>query len=201
MTQPADNALITFDEYVTLLNQDVDNINLNKNRKHLFINSESQRIEDYCERNFITPSADITEIFDGDGTSEYFVKHRRIASDTTPSLQYRISTPWNDNNTGSYPIDWDNDKGKIWFVKFNRTFHEGDLNWRVAYKYGWSQDSLPTDLKVMCAELVWRAMMLLDGKEGLSPESFGDSSTTYNLASMPDNIKDVLNRYRRIQVG
>ena len=201
MSDLADNALITDDEYFELLGIESDNQNLKKDRIIVFINSASQQVEDYCDRKFVIPSADIVEIFDGDGDSEYFVKHRRIASGTTPSFEYRISTTWTANNAGSYPISWDNDKGKIWFTKFNRTFHGGNANWRVSYKYGWPRADIPADLKLACAELVKRALMLLDGKEGLASESFGDSTTSYNLTSLPDNIKLILNRYRAVSVG
>ena len=202
MSNLADNALITYDEYIELLGIDPDNVNLNEDRITVFINSASQQVEDYCDRKFITPSADIVEIFDGHGESEHFVRHRRIASGTTPSFEYLISTTWTANNTGSYPISVDNDRGKIWFVKFNRTFHRGNANWRVSYKYGWTQADIPADLKLACAELAKRAIMLMDGKEGLASESFGDSSTSYNLpTALPDNIKLILNRYRAVSVG
>jgi len=202
MNSPADNALITFDEYTELIGIDKENENLKKDRIIIFINSASQQIEDYCDRKFVTPSVDIVEIFDGDGESEHFVKHRRIAIDTTPSFEYRISETWTANDTGSYPITWDNDKGKIWFTKFNRTFYRGKANWRVLYKYGWIQTNVPADLKLICAELVKRATMLLDGKEGLASESFGDSTTSYNLSmALPDNIKMILDKYRAVSVG
>lgn len=201
MSDLANNALITCDDYLELLGIDSDNQNLKKDQIVVFINSASQQVEDYCDRKFITPSADIVEIFDGDGEPEYFVKHRRVASGTTPSFEYRRSDTWTANNTGSYPITWDNDKGKIWFTKFNRTFYAGNANWRVSYKYGWLQADIPADLKLACAELVKRALMLLDGKEGLASESFGDSTTSYNLTSLPDNIKLILNRYRAVSVG
>jgi hypothetical protein len=202
MSDLADNALIDYDEYLELVGIDPDNVNLNEDRIMVFINSASQQIEDYCDRKFVTPSADIVETFDGDGESEYFVNHRRIASGSTPSFDYRISTTWTANNVSSYPISWDSDKGKIWFVKFNRTFHTGNTNWRVSYKYGWTRADIPADMKLACAELAKRAIMLLDGKEGLASESFGDSSTSYNLpTALPDNIKLILNGYRAVSVG
>jgi hypothetical protein len=192
------NALITFSEYKLLLGIDPSNVHIDEDKTLFFINHASQLIEDYCDRKFITPGNQIEEIFSGTGDTEYYVRHCRIAD--TPALQYRISNTWYDLDTSTYPISVDNDSGLISFV-YNQTFWKGYRNWKVKYKYGWTQSALPDDLKVACAQLVRRYILLAEGKEGLESESFGDSSTSYNLSSLPKNIQFVLDKYRRKTFG
>ena len=192
-------ALITTDEYLEMNGLDPSNSRIGVKQIELLINAESQRFIDECGRKFITPSEDVTETFSGDGESEYYVRHCHISSLT--KAQYRLDETWNDLDSTNYPLSTDSDTGRIWFTRQNSSFWEGKDNWRVLYKYGWAQASIPDSLKLACALMVRRDVLKVEGKEGVQSESFGDVTTSFNLSTIPDDIKQVLNRYRRVVGG
>ena len=194
-------ALINEFEYLTYMGVQESEFQVNAERTATFINRASQEIKHYCGgRVFVTPSSQIQEIFNGDGTKDYYTLHGRIA-DTTPATQVLLylwqSQSWVEQTTTSFPRAFDAEKGRVWFNN-GHTFYEGEDNWRIDYKPGWAIESVPQDLKGACCSIVKRLFMLADGKEGLSTEAFADSNTTYNLGELI-GVKEklVLNNYRR----
>ena len=192
-------ALLTEADFFTLRGEDINNVNVKQDQVRFLINIASQAIEDYCDRKFIKPTTAIVESFIGNRTTEYFVRQQRIASGTIPIMEYRLAQSWTALDTGSYPISVDNGRGRIWFSRGNNTFwHDEQDNWRVTYFYGWIYANIPADLKMVCAEIIIRSRLLLDDKEGLESVSYGDSSTTFNLSRLPENLRIVLNKYKRV---
>jgi hypothetical protein len=198
MSVDATIALLDFDEYNLIAGVDTGSPNLKPKRTEQFINDASQFIADYCNRKFITPSEQITEYFEGDNTDIYYVLNGRIADAlvTDIELAYRLTpTSWHVVDQSTHPVEMEAEKGYLQF------FSGAPRNWYCKHKYGWARASIPADLKRICAEMVMRNLALMSGKEGLDSESFGDSSTTYNYATLPGNIKMVLDKYRMIRVG
>jgi hypothetical protein len=56
-------------------------------------------------------------------------------------------------------------------------------------------------LKHICCRIVDRAIKVAEGKDGVTTESFGDQTTSFNFNRLPDDIKQMLDPYRRITVG
>ena len=197
------NALITVPEYKSIVSLELDNTGVDDTQLEYLINSASQSVENYCCRKFITPDDQITETFEGFGDYDYYLKHCRIADDDVPVLYYWDGDSWETLSLTSYPYSYTRESGKIYFTggdNFWKPTQEGFQNWKVTYKYGWAIASIPSDIKVVCADLVSRSRFRLE-KTSLVSESFGDTSTTYDTTLLPDAIKRILDRYRGCSYG
>jgi len=195
----ASNALITVEEFLRYKGIPETDEKTDRDRLRELINGASQEIENYCGgRMFITPSAQIDEIFDGDDTKERYVGHGRIYSSDTLVISYWNGTGW---TVSTYSTAISRSRARIYFTE-GEVFGAGSDNWKIAYKPGWAQTALPEDLKTVCKALVDRQIELAAGKEGLSSQSFGDSTTGYNFAAgIPANYKPILDSYRIIRLG
>lgn len=200
----ASNAIVTVDDFLRFGGYGEGEHNLDADRIQEFINMASQLIEDYCNRTVISPSAQIEEIFDGDGTKEYFVDHLRIADSASIVLSYWDGDSFETMTAALYPRSVQGDRGRV-FLNDGKVFGDGADNYRIDYTPGWAQASVPEPLRTVCCVVVARLLKLHDkdkGKEGLTSESFGDSSTSYDLAKLlKDDHRRLLGRYRRVSIG
>ena len=193
----ATNALITYHEFQSFMADDSDNSAYNEDQITLLINAASVRIEKYCNRVFV-PSTEVNEIFSGDGLKDYFVKNRHITA--LDNISYLNSTGgWTELAIATYPYTYDGATGRVWFNTGHR-FTSGDDNYRITYTYGYATADCPVELKQACATLVQRKLLKIKGKEGISSESFGDATTSFNLDKMPTDLKEDLQPYRRLTV-
>lgn len=187
-------ALLTVEELQRYRGEAVDNDEADEQRLGLIINSISQQIENYCGRKFITPGAALSEIFNGDGEKDYIVKNMRMTA--TPTISYWSSTTW---TVTSGTFTYTGDTGRVYFTDGN-TFWRGEDNWKIEYLYGWTQATIPNEIKMAAALMCIRSMLALK-KTGRSSESFGDSTTAYDFGTMPVEIRSALEKYRRPGIG
>lgn len=165
------------------------------------INGYSRTIINYCGQKFrqpmngATPAA-IDEIFSGKGISSYWARNRYISGTPVPKLYYLSDSAWVEATSADYKFSYNNQTGEVYFTD-GHIFPCGNNNWKFVYSYGYTIATMPDDLKNACADLVYRAMKRMQGKEGVVSESFGDQNTSFNFATMPDNIKDDLMPYVR----
>jgi hypothetical protein len=193
-------ALIDEDEYIAYAGLDTENPKLPTDQIIAAINQVSVMINRHCDRTFVIPATQIQEIFDGDGTKDYYTKHGRIG-DTAPAADIKIylwqSTSWVEKTATDMPRAVDAEKGRVWFNQ-GHTFYEGEDNWRIDYKPGWALTAIPADLKGVCKAGVQRLLMIAGGKEGFVTESFGEATHTYNLNEILGvKEKSILNGYKR----
>lgn len=188
------NALITVEEF-RQFSGDKDGDSLpDEDRAIILINSASDFLENECSRKFITPAAVIEEVFDGPGSPIYYAKQARINDSTAPLLHRRAGTTWNAVEAPTFQWTYDADTGKIWFLSGSK-FGVGLMNWKLTYLYGWTQAALPWGVKRFAAALVQRFFKLSSGKEGMSSESFGDSTTAYDLGSLTPMLERIRQEY------
>ncbi len=196
-------ALITEEEFGEYQQYKESNSNVASNVIVSFINWASAEIKEICGgRIFIipNPATQIQEIFDGDGTKDYYTKHGQIG-DTTPATDVKVyiwqPPTWTEQVAGTYPRTVVVDSGRVYFNN-GHIFTLGSDNWRIDYLPGWLIANVPADLKGLCKQVVFRLIKLAEGKEGLTTESFGDSAHTYNLHELlTGDMKSRLKRYKR----
>lgn len=200
------HALIDFDYYLQFSGIDgADTTDLKEDWVNVFINAASSQVENFCRRKF-RYAEDEEEIFGGDGDRQYFTKNRPIVG--TPVIYYWNGTSWAEATAAVYPRAIEADKGRIYFTQgdvFGRGvgYYKSD-NWKVKYDYGYEEIAdIPDDLKWACAVLVQRMILKAQkSMEGKQSESFGNTTITYNLGTLPADVQDVLGRkYRRVMCG
>ena len=200
----ASNAIVTVDDFLRFAGYGEGEHNLDTDRLQEFINMASQLIEDYCHRAIVSPDEQIEETFDGDGTKEYFVDQCRIADPDSIVLYYWSGTAFAEMTASLYPRSVQGSKGRV-FLNDGKTFGDGADNYQIKYTPGWAQASVPEPFRTVCCSVVARLLKLHDkdkGKEGLTSESFGDSSTSYDLPTlMKTDHKRILDRYRKVSLG
>jgi len=187
-------ALITFEEYCTFAGLKKSNDKLDQDRFELFIHQASQEIINECGRKFIEPSSQVEEVFDGDGTGEYFIKNCRWASGDTPVIYYWDGTQYVEMTAANFPRAYVQESGKVYFTKGNIFTHR---RYKIAHKYGWTQANIPYDLKELCAVMVQRALKRADKHEGVTSEGMSDSTTAFNLHKITESMQTIINHYCR----
>jgi len=190
----ADNALISVDYLRQYVEADEDDSAIPPELLITYINAASYMIERFCGRKFITPSAAVDEIFDGNGVHEYYVTNCPITE--TPSVYYWSLTTF---VSTTYTFTYDGDTGRVYFTD-GSIFDEGVDNWKVSYKYGWAVSGLPEDLRLACALLAIH-LRFRSQKMGITSESFGDGSTTYDMQAIPLVVQSILQKYRKLSYG
>jgi hypothetical protein len=195
----AANALITVAEYLDMADRDRDAPGVAENEAfyEAHINAASQLVETWLKR-IICPLTDINEIFDGDGTRDYYVRHRKINSE--PTLYYWGGTTWTEMTTAAWYWTYDGSEG-VGRVYFQRgySFSEGSDNYKISYNTGYAQSSVPSAVKLACFTLVQRAVKRAQGKEGVQSETLPDMVTSYNLDKMPDTVVQLLRPYESMR--
>lgn len=191
-------ALVTVDEVKNFLGIDYELSTADQSRIEYLINAVSHQIEKYCDRKFITPSSDITEIFDGDGTADYYVKNIPIVGTIASSdISYRSGEgeTWSETTA---TFNYDSSSGRVYFTDGN-VFSTGKDNWRIVYSYGYSVSNVPVDLKIAAIELIaFRKKKFDDNVHGVSAVTYPDNTITYSFDKMPDSVLAMLNRYKRV---
>ena len=189
-------ALITVAEYKTITGMETSAAKVDEKQIEFFCNAATTRMETECRRKFIEPAAAITELFTGNDSQRYYVRQRRVSGNATPTLAYLSNGEWFPVAAPSYSFAIESEAGYIYFTDGNIFFRGGaPNNWRVTYKYGWTQALAPADLKLLCAILVQRAMLFQGrGKEGLAAEAQVDVNLSFNPA-LSDDDKRILRKY------
>lgn len=192
----ATNALISAEEYLAFIGDDSDRT-VNEDQLYFHINAASQAIIDYLDRK-VCPVEDVTEVFDGDGTKDYYVRHVVINSE--PTLSYWNGSDWTEMTTASYYWTYDGVTGRVYFER-GFVFSAGDDNYQIEYNTGYAQVDVPMPIKQACCQLVQRALLKAEGKEGFKSESVGEASSSYDLAVWPPDVLAQLQQYRHISLG
>jgi hypothetical protein len=193
------NALITVEEFKSFSGDEVD-VQINEDSVKTHVNAASQAIQKFCNRVLCPVTAVTGEKFAGDDTVTYRVKNLYMDSDTVPTLYYYTGLSWQEMTAAQYPREVDYAKGEIEFMQGH--FFSKSIRYKIDYATGYASGSVPDDLKLACFDWVHRAKLRAEGKEGIASESIGEVTNSYNLASLPDSIKNVLNLYRRkVRIG
>lgn len=192
------NALITIDEYLELSGNSGDS-NVDENVIIPHINTASKLIERFLNR-VVCPVTAISEKFSGAGSDQYYVNHRYIDTTTAPTVYYYDGTSWVEMTTTLYPRDV---TGAIGLIELTQgyTFWEGKKNFKVSYNTGYATASVPADIKGCCFRIVQRLRKLAEKKEGLTSESFGDATTSYELNDITKHILKDITSYRSVTFG
>ncbi len=151
----------------------------------------STLMEQMTGRKFITDSE--VEIFAGNGMNEYYVKQGRILDSPTPALYYWDDTDWTAYTDTTLYYDGD---GGLVYLRDGYTFYKSSYgpNWKIIYDCGWTQASMPADVKNACATLA-KLLMVQADKIGIASENFGDVTATYNL-TIPKGLREQIERYK-----
>lgn len=192
----AANALITLAEFKGFLGIDAGDTDTDTLNEKV-IDSASQQIEKYTGRQWITPGEAADEIFSGNGKEGIYSVNVPIVA--ISSLSYRSGSDGSDWT--SVTSDWvyanDAAAGRIYFTDGN-IFEDGFQNWKLSYTYGYAITAIPPDMKMACAFIAALIKKQFESQIiGVSAKSFGDQTTTYNIALTP-MVKDLLAQYRRI---
>lgn len=198
MSEIQANALISVDEYIELSGRSGDE-SVSEDAIIPHINTASKLIERYLNR-VICPVTAISEKFSGSGSDQYYVNHRFIDTTTAPTIYYYDGTNWVEMTTTLYPRDVTGAKGLIELTQ-GYAFWEGKKNFKVDYNTGYATADVPADIKGCCFRIVQRLRKLAEKKEGLTSESFGDATTSYELNDITKNILKDLNSYRSVCFG
>ena len=192
MASLASNALVTYEELIEYLGDSADAASVTESRGNMLINMASEMIENHTRRKWI--SGTDTHIFRGHNSSEYHARYWPISG--TPTIYWHDGDDWEEASSASYPTDQIDDEGLITFTRGHKFWTSSyRKNWKVVYTYGYARGSVPYDLKQACLTLVHRMLLKANRKEGVQSESFGDQTTTYNLAQIPEDVKTILNPY------
>lgn len=187
-------ALIEFDTFLEYKGQEAPEKE-KQTAVELIINGVSVAVTKYLGRELLAPAAAITELIDGDGESNAYAKNVPILASPTPKLEYGNGSSWTEIATTFYA--YVSETGELYF--HDSIFSEGKRNYRLTYKYGYTVEQMPRDIVLAVCQLVDRAIMLAEDKQGLNSLSFGTSSTSYNLNELLDNnVKMLLQPYRRL---
>ncbi len=154
-------------------------------------------IANYCDRVFDI-NATITEYADGDGTRHLRLKHYPansitsitwIAEDDTEILvassDYQLKS-----SEGDVRLKMDAVHSGSWIV--------GEENYKVVYSSGYAAVDVPKDLKL--AALIWGAYYFKKNDQKLDAVfsmRIGDQSVSYLSKEIPDEVKGLLEPYRR----
>jgi len=189
------NAIIDFAYFLSLKGGGPDS-NYDQDRIEHLINAETDRLEKMTDRVFCPVSED-TEMFNGRGKGTHIVRQLHIVTD--PVLSYWNMSAWTLMSETDYPREYTED-GLLWLTD-GGVFERGSRNYKVVYSYGYARDDVPQILKECLAEMVHRAIMKFDGKQGMSSESFSDHSVSFDLANIPKGIQAVYNKFKVNKFG
>lgn len=154
----------------------------------LLINHYQDIVREYCDVDF--QQADHTETYDGDGTSNLLLDHYPVVSVSSLAVDTIAIT------SDQYVIR--TGEGEIQFID-GSAFSKDFQNVQITYRAGMSE--VPQQVKFAIIDLVARKFKQVDkGRMGVSSESFGDQSITYQTEELTDDIKIILNRYRKPKV-
>jgi len=193
MSLDKDIALVDVNEVKQYLQLDMDNVDTDQYIETL-INEASQFIITYCDRKFITPSADYDEIFDGDGEKDHYCRHYPLTA-AISAIYYWDGDSWEERTAVKFTSDIDS--GRVYYTDGN-VFWKGKDEWKISYKYGWTLSNIPADLKYACCKLIALDKKQFEqGLHGIASKSFIDHSVSYNFDNLPKRAMLILNYYKR----
>ena len=189
-----DNALIEVVEYLTFANKDKDNENIPNDQIEFLIDAVSTFIAADTERTLV-PITTINEIVFGTGTDTYWSKQMRFASFT--SVSEWQSTQFVELLVGTYPYTTENDLGKFYFTQ-GRTLSPS-IRYKFIFTTGWKRSNVPDPIKYVACVMVQRLIKAAEAREGVTSESYGDSTTSFDLdKAYTDKLAAMISPYKRI---
>ncbi len=144
-------------------------------------------IKRYCNREFTKSNYD--EYYDGNGTGCLFLPNYPVVSVASLEIDGIIKA------STDYAIYADAGMVRL----KNEKFTDGVLNVHVTYTAGYA--TVPKDLEQACTEVV--AMKYYSRgteKFGVTARSFGEGGTVSYASTLPAEIKDVLDLFKRRSV-
>lgn len=164
------------------------------NRIEDFIDEVSHFCNAYTGRKL--KARDLTEYYDGDGSTELVLNEYPLNSDST-GIDLYIDTTW-DYSTGtkvnSTSMLLYEDEGKI--VLKGNSYTKGAQSVKISYNGGYTTSAMPRDLKLTALKLVkhnymkWRYDV-----EDVKNDRMGDYSASYDTG-YESNLLNNLNQYR-----
>ena len=150
-------------------------------------------VEQYCDRKFA--KATYTEQRDGDGTDILVVTHWPIISVASlyddPDRLFGAATLIAPSDYVIYK-----DEGRIQLDGL--TFARGLQNVKVTYDAGYAE--IPPDLQQAVCELIADRFRNKE-HQGLRSLSIGAYSVAFTEAELPEEVRSILDSYRRIRVA
>lgn len=168
----------------------------------LIINSVSTAIQSFLGRSLIDPGAEApaTEYYHGSGHEELILRGYPVVAIT--SIHEDSLRQWGASSAVNVSSDVMVDKAsgilRCWNLKGFWT--EGVANVRVKYRYGYAVASLPADIQLAAYRLVDRHFR--DGythrRLDVASESIGERTSTYANLEIPNDVKKMISRYKRL---
>lgn len=151
-------------------------------------------IKTYLGRN-IEAQTGIVEYHDGDGTDEIHLNE--WPSITITSVHDDVERNFNsDTLIASTDYFVDDPSGILILFNEESHFQSGKQNVKVVYNAGYA--TVPVDL-VLAANKLVAHFFNKQGADGHIQETIGSYSTSYDKKTIPDDVREILNSYRRFQ--
>lgn len=183
------NALITLEDFKLYAGIDAAD-SKNDALYELIINSVSQRFD--TEANRIFKSAVYTNAYlDGTGTEYLYLPNYPIIGTITITENDETLTVGDD-----YDYLLIADRGLLWRIG---VWALGSQNIKVTYTGGYTATTMPGDLMLACLKQCakeWRTQMA--GNWGETSRSYPDGSVSHEVKDLLEDVKVVVNRYRRL---
>lgn len=152
---------------------------------NLLITKFSQVICTYCRQEFV--KAEYTETYDGDGESNLLLDHLPVVSVSSLKIDTIVTA------ADKYAIR--KPEGEIKLID-GSVFTKDFENVEITYEAGYA--SVPEDVKYVCLDMCARKFKMIDsGRLGMTSQSFGDQSVSYLNKDLTDDLKSMLDHFRR----
>lgn len=171
------------------------------------INECSVWINSYCGRKLVDPTfggtvgAAYTEYYDGNGGPDLFLRQWPVIVVT--SLYIDALRVWDAPTQVDLAADVqvDSESGILTLWNNQSIFGRGVGNVRVIYRAGYIHGvNVPHDLQMACRKLVaWKYYQDYSQRRfGVASESTGDRQVNYTEEALLPDVKQILDRYRRM---
>ena len=187
----SDYALCVVNDILYIMNKKGDS-QVRENVIESIIDRVSSKIENYCDRHFITRGT-LTEYYDGSGTNKLYLKQYPI---TSVSGIY-IDSDWSWGSTTelsstSYRVA----ENERYVVANTDIFTKDDQNIKVVYAAGYADvDAVPDDLKHACISEVVRIYQ--QSFEGALGKTSG-LDYSYIIDPFLPETKETLDRHKKV---
>jgi hypothetical protein len=193
MTYASEIFLVTLADtkvYLNILDTDYDAI------IGQFIDASANIIEQ--EIGFNPLSSQRTEYYDGNGQQEMILRSAPVSTAAT-SLDFYIDS---DHAFGAdTKIDCSSGvhlRAQEGFLWYQEGFPIGIQNIKLTYTAGWTLANIPYDLRVCCYEIVgWLFQRAQNKLWNVQQQSYADGTISVLAVTLPDNVKNILKKYRR----
>ena len=156
---------------------------------------QSEIIKQYCDRKFIQET--FTQYYDGKGRGELFLRDYPIISVTTLNSDSSRAYAVEDNINISDDVLVDKSAGILQLWNNESAFASGHASVKVVYDAGYAV--IPRDIQEACLLLVQHVYKRFyqDQKIGVSSESIGDRTTSFETSGIPSKVRVILDRYKK----